>query len=182
MALQVASAGLLGLAVQTLSSTALADIQTVIVNLQNALTGSGEKADKLLQKLKYKSSNPEGIQGLVKEINMAISEAVPANASADLNPCFDAGKPNISDLVQKAGENLLGPPHRADMRSVSEVSEMHAVSIFRVELNRVRNHSCMLYALLLYVCIFTFWSTRSTKGRSRGKILILVQWWQCTAK
>jgi ElaB/YqjD/DUF883 family membrane-anchored ribosome-binding protein len=107
---QVASAGLLGSAVQSLSSAALTDVQTVIVNLQNVLTGSGEKADKLLQKLKYKSSNPEGIQGLVKEIDMAISQAVPPNTTADLAECFDAGKPNISAMVQKAGES----PHRVD--------------------------------------------------------------------
>jgi ElaB/YqjD/DUF883 family membrane-anchored ribosome-binding protein len=105
---QVASAGLLGSAVQAVSSTALGDIQSVIVNLQNVLTGSGEKADKLLQKLKYKSSNPEGIQGLVKEIDMAITQTVPQNATADLTQCFDAGKPNVSDMVQKAGEVPLG--------------------------------------------------------------------------
>jgi ElaB/YqjD/DUF883 family membrane-anchored ribosome-binding protein len=127
MAFQAASSGFLGSAVQTVSTTALTDIQTVIINLQNMLSGSGEKAEKLLQKLKYKSSNPEGIQGLVKEINMAISQAVPANATADLTPCFDEGKPNISDMVHRAGENPLGSPHRVDMDRVSEYSDMHAV-------------------------------------------------------
>ncbi|PNF13948.1 hypothetical protein B7P43_G09851 [Cryptotermes secundus] len=112
--LHVASSGFLGSAVQTVSSTALTDIQTVIVNLQNVLSGSGEKAEKLLQKLMYKSSNPEGIQGLVKEINMAISQAVPANATADLTPCFDAGKPNISDMVHKAGEGAQTCYRQAD--------------------------------------------------------------------
>jgi hypothetical protein len=128
MSFQVASSGFLGSAVQTVSSTVLTDIQTVIINLQNVLSGSGEKADKLLQKLKYKSSNPEGIQGLVKEINMAISQAVPANATADLSPCFDADKPNVSDMVHKAGENPLGSPHRVDMGRLSEDPDMRAVA------------------------------------------------------
>jgi hypothetical protein len=109
MAFQVVSAGLLGLAVKTLTPPALTEIQTVISNLQNVLTGSGEKADKLLQKLKYKSSNPEGILGLVKEIDMAISQVVPIDVAADINPCFDVGKPNVSDMVQKAGKKRSVP-------------------------------------------------------------------------
>jgi hypothetical protein len=104
MTFQAVSAGLLGLASQTLTRPALTEIQTVISNLQNVLTGSGEKADKLLQKLKYKSSNPEGILGLVKEIDMAISQVVPVNVTTYVNPCFDVGKPNVSDMVRKAGE------------------------------------------------------------------------------
>jgi hypothetical protein len=127
-AFQAASSGFLGSAVQSVSSTALTDIQTVVVSLQNVLSGSGDKAEKLLQKLKYRSSNPEGIQGLVKEINMAISQAVPANATADLTPCFDAGKPNISDMVHKAGENPLSSSHRLDMDKVSEDSDMHSLA------------------------------------------------------
>jgi hypothetical protein len=147
LVIQVASAGLLGSAVQTLSSVALTDVQTVIVNLQNVLTGSGEKADKLLQKLKYKSSNPEGIQGLVKEINMAIEQAVPPNTTADLAQCFEAGKPNISAMVQKAGESPFGCPHRVD-----RVCELSCTS--------------MLHVLSLQVRMFRVCPTRSTKERN----------------
>jgi hypothetical protein len=111
MGFQSARAGLLGLEVQTLTNPALTEIQTVITNLQNVLTGSGEKADNLLQKLKYESLNPEGIVGLVKEIDMAISQVVPADVANNTSSCFDAGKPNVSDMVQKAGEKLLKPCH-----------------------------------------------------------------------
>jgi hypothetical protein len=151
MAFQVASAGFLGSVVQSVSSTALTDIETALLNLQNVLTGSGEKADKLLQKLKYKSSNPEGIQGLVKEINMAISQAVPANTTADLTQCFDEGKPSISDMVHKAGKNPLGL--RTVWTEFPKIRTLHAGSIFKVEFHWVRE------------CL-RFGSTRSMKRRN----------------
>jgi hypothetical protein len=144
LVIQVASAGLLGSTVQTLSNVALTDVQTVIVNLQNVLTGSGEKAEKLLQKLQYKSCNQEGIQGLVQEINMAIEQKVPANTAADLTQCFDAGEPSISAMAQKAGKSPFRCPHRVD--TVCELS-------------------CKLHVLLLQVRMFRFCFTRSAKER-----------------
>jgi hypothetical protein len=61
--------------------------------------------------------------------------------------------------------------HRVDVGSVADVSEIHASSIFRVEMSRAVECSCA----------YRYWSNRS-KAKRRGLVLDLGQWEEWTEK